>query len=171
VNTPSTPIDIAERPVTGEVSLQLAHVNQQRLDGYSPIVENSHLYEKVVANAPREAIFRASQLVQVYRRDLNYTFLAIRKLEPKWSAPRRVISRAKDSYKLETLEGLPICSSRRLRRFITRDGTSLREAQREVEGAFGLAEEKTDVEGAVEDVGVGEGGVVTVMMNVKTLTA
>jgi len=39
-----------------------------------------------------------------------------------------------------------------------------------VEGAFGLAEEKTDVEGAVEDVGVGEGGVVTVMMNVNRVT-
>ena len=93
VNTPLTPIDIADGPVSGEeVSLQAAYVNQQRFDGYSQIVENAHhrkeaFDKKVGARAPREVIFRAGQLVQVYRSDLDYTFLAIRKLEPKWSAP------------------------------------------------------------------------------------
>jgi len=123
VNTPLTPVNIADGPVTREeVSLQSAYVNQQQLDGYSQIVENAHRQKeafdkKVVARAPREVIFRAGQLVQVYRSDLDYTFLAIRKLEPKWSAPRRIMSRTKNSYKLETLEGLPIggrFSSRRL---------------------------------------------------------
>jgi transposase InsO family protein len=168
VNTPSTPIDVAGGPVTGEdVSLQAVYVNQQRFDGYSQIVENAHrrkeaFDKKVVARAPREVIFRAGQLVQVYRSDLDYTFLAIRKLEPKWSAPRRVISRKKNSYKLKTLEGLPIgghFSSRRLRRFIPRDGTSLQEAQRAVEEALGLAEEKADVEGEAKGVGMGDEGV------------
>jgi len=148
----------------------VAYVNQQRVDGYSQIVENAHrrkeaFDQKVGARAPREVVFRAGQLVQVYRSDLDHTFLAIRKLEPKWSAPRRVIRRTKNSYKLETLEGLPIgghFSSRRLRRLILRDGTSLREAQRAVEEALGLAEEKADVEGEVEDAGVGEEGMVTV---------
>ena len=41
--------------------------------------------KKVVGRAPREVVFRAGQLVQVYRSDLDYTFLAIRK--PKWSVP------------------------------------------------------------------------------------
>ena len=45
-----------------------------------------------------------------------------------------------------------VASSCGLRRFIPRDGTSLREAQRPVEEALGLAEEKADVE--VEDAGV-----------------
>jgi hypothetical protein len=57
-----------------------------------------------------------------------------------------------NSYKFETLEGLPIggrFSSRRLCRFIPRDGTILREAQRAVEEALGLTEEKVDVEGVV----------------------
>ena len=168
VNTPSTPIDVAGGPVTGEeVSLQAAYINQQRFDGYSQIVENAHrrkeaFDKKVVARAPREVVFRAGQLVQVYRSDLNYTFLAIRKLEPKWSAPRRVISRKKNSYKLETLEGLPIggrFSSQRLRCFIPRDGTSLQEAQRAVEEALGLAEEKADVEEEAKGVSVGDEGV------------
>jgi len=165
VNTPSTPVDVADGPVTSEeVSLQSAYVNQQQLDGYSQIVENAHrrkeaFDKKVVARAPREVIFRAGQLVQVYRSDLDYTFLAIRKLEPKWSAPRRIISRTKNSYKLETLEGLPIggrFSSRRLRRFIPRNGTSLQEAQRAVEETLGSAEEEADAEKGVEDVDVAE---------------
>ncbi|KIM35491.1 hypothetical protein M413DRAFT_32443 [Hebeloma cylindrosporum] len=164
VNTPSTPVGVSDGPVTaGEVSLHSAYVNQQRLDGYSQIVENAHrrkeaFDKKVVGRAPREVIFKAGQLVQVYRSDLDYTFLAIRKLEPKWSAPRRVISRTRNSYKLETLEGLPIggrFSSRRLRRFIPRDGTSLLEAQRAVEGALGLEEDAADMEGEIEDVNQG----------------
>lgn len=110
--------------------------------------------KKVEARAPREVIFKAGQLVQIYRSDLDYTFKAIRKLEPKWSAPRRVISRKKNSYKLETLEGLPIegrFSSRRLRRFIPRNGTSLQEAQKAVEEALGLAEERVDAGEVAEE--------------------
>jgi len=87
---------------------------------------------------------------------------AIWKLEPKWLVPQRVISHTKNSYKLESLGGLPIggrFSSRGLRRFIPRDGTSLPEAQREK--ALGLAEEKADVEGEAEGVSVGDEGVGT----------
>jgi len=137
VNTPLTPIDVAGGPVTGEeVSLQAAYINQQRFDGYSQIVENAHrrkeaFNKKVVARAPREVVFRAGQL----------------------------ISCKKNSYQLKTLEGLPIggrFSSRRWRRFIPRDGTSLQEAQRAVEEALGLA---ADVEGEAKGVGVGDEGV------------
>jgi hypothetical protein len=45
---------------------------------------------KLLSRAPREVIFKAGQLVQVYRSDLDFTFKAERKMEPKWSAPRRV---------------------------------------------------------------------------------
>ncbi|KDR77755.1 hypothetical protein GALMADRAFT_412475 [Galerina marginata CBS 339.88] len=104
--------------------------------------------------------FKPGQLVQVYRSDLDYAFKAIRKLEIKWSAPGRVVSCAKNSYKLETLlERLPIggrFSSRRLRRFIPRDGTSLQEAQKAVEDALELGEDATEVEEKVEgEVDVG----------------
>ena len=168
MNTPLTPIDITDGPVSGkEVSLQAAYVNQQWFDGYSQIVENAHCQKeafnkKVGARALHEVIFRAGQLVQVYCSDLDYMFLAIWKLEPKWSAPRHVISCTRNSYKLETLEGLPIgghFSSRRLRCFIPRDGTSLKEAQRAVEEVLGLAEEKADMEGEVKGIGMGDEGV------------
>ena len=81
------------------------------------------------------------------------------KLELKWSAPCHIISRTKNSYKLETLEGLPIggrFSSWHLWCFIPRDGTSLQEVQRAVEEALGLAEEEADAGGEVEDVDVAE---------------
>ncbi|KIK47919.1 hypothetical protein CY34DRAFT_798788 [Suillus luteus UH-Slu-Lm8-n1] len=51
-----------------------------------------------------------------------------RKLVPKWSAPRRVVSRISNSYTLTSLEGFPINGlfhARRLRRFIPRNGTTL----------------------------------------------
>jgi hypothetical protein len=83
------------------------------LDGYAHILTHAHKWKlafdrKLLAQAPREVIFKAGQLVQVYRSDLDFTFKAERKMEPKWSAPRRVTSRDHNSYKLETLEGLPI---------------------------------------------------------------
>ena len=168
MNTPLTLIDIADGLVSGEeVSLQAAYVNQQRFNRYLQIVENAHCQKeafdkKVGARVPCKVIFRAGQLVQVYCSDLDYMFLVIWKLEPKWSAPRRVISHTRNSYKLETLEGLPIgghFSSRHLWRFILRDRTSLQEAQRAVEEALGLAEEKADVEGEVKGVNMGDEGV------------
>jgi hypothetical protein len=78
---------------------------------------------------------------------LDYTFKAERKIEIKWSAPRRIVSRKRNSYALETLEGLPISgrfSSRRLRHFIPRSGTALAEAQLAVEVELGIAEEEGD---------------------------
>jgi hypothetical protein len=56
-------------------------------------------------------------------------------------------------------EGLPIGGrfrSRRLRRSIPRDGTSLQEVQRVIKEALALAEEEADVEGGVKDVDVAE---------------
>ncbi|PPQ92619.1 hypothetical protein CVT25_007819 [Psilocybe cyanescens] len=160
VNTPRTPVEVAQKPVTdGEVLLHSAYVNQQRLDGYSQMVENAYrrkgaFDKKVEARAPREVVFEPGQLVQVYRSDLDYTYKAIRKLEPKWSAPRRVVSRGKNSYKIETLEGLAIggrFSARRLRRFIPREGTCLEAAQCAVEQALKADDDVDDEQSEAED--------------------
>jgi hypothetical protein len=70
-----------------------------------------------------------------------------RKMEPKWSAPRQVTSRVRNSYKLETLEGLPIgnrFSSQQLRRFIPRNGTALHEAQEAIKKIWGKQEAEED---------------------------
>jgi hypothetical protein len=154
INTKRTPTNQTDEEVsTEEVEVQMAYVEQQRLDGYAHISSHAHRRKlafdrKVLAQAPREVIFKAGQLVQVYRSDLDFTFKTERKMVPKWSAPRRVTSRDRNSYKLETLEGLPIgnrFSSRRLRRFIPRTGTMLNEAQMAIEKKRSDQEAKDDI--------------------------
>jgi hypothetical protein len=86
-------------------------------------------------------------LVQVYRSDLDFTFKTDRKLLPKFSAPRRVVRRKRNSYLLETLEGFPIAgrfSSRRLRQFIPRKGTALDDLQGAIEKEWRAREEAED---------------------------
>jgi hypothetical protein len=126
---------------TKEVEVQMAYVEQQRTDGYDLILSHTHKRKlvfdrRLLSQAPKEVIFKAGQLVQVYRSDLDFTFKAERKMEPKWSAPRRVTSQDRNSYKLETLEGLPIgnrFSSWQLHRFIPRNSTMLHETQMAIE--------------------------------------
>jgi transposase InsO family protein len=153
INTQCTPLSQAEGEVSAEeIDVQMAYVEQQRLDGYAHILSHAHKRKlafdrKLLARAPKEVIFKAGQLVQVYRSNLDFTFKTDRKMEPKWSAPRRITSRDRNSYKLETLEGLPIgnrFSSRRLRRFIPRNGTALHEAQEAIEKLRGDQEAEAD---------------------------
>ena len=148
----TTPDNLEEEVSAAEVDIQLAYIEQQRTDGYDHILSHAHKRKlafdrKLLSRAPKEVIFKAGQLVQVYRSDLDFTFKAKRKMEPKWSAPRRITSRDRNSYKLETLEGLPIgnrFSSRHLRRFIPRNSTALHEAQEAIEMLWGKQEAKED---------------------------
>lgn len=154
VNTRETPVEISamEAVTAGDVAQQMAYVEQQRVDGYSQIMEHASRRKAafdraVMAGAPREVVFKAGQLVQVYRSDLDFTFQTIRKLEPKWSVPRRVVKRNRNSYTIATLQGVLIpgrFSSRRLRRFIPRRGTTLATEQELVEARLALAEEEAD---------------------------
>ena len=68
------------------LSHQVAYVEQQQLDGYTHISSHAHKQKlafdrKVLSRAPREVIFKAGQLVQVYRSDLDFTFKAEWKME------------------------------------------------------------------------------------------
>ena len=154
INTNTTPptTAVSAPPTPEEVEIQMAYVDQHRFDGYSQIVEHAHRRKKafdkqVLSHPPREVIFKAGDLVQVYRSDLDYTFKTDRKLLPKFSAPRRVVSRNQNSYQLETLEGFPIAgkfSSRRLRQFIPRQGTELEKTQAVIEGEWRRREEEED---------------------------
>ena len=131
----------------------MAYVDQHRFDGYSQIVEHAQRRKatfdrQVLTNPPREVVFRAGDLVQVYRSDLDFTLATERKLLPKFSAPRRIVSRNQNSYQLETLEGFPIAgkfSSRRLRQFIPRQGTELERTQELIEGEWRRREEEGDM--------------------------
>ncbi|KAJ7187612.1 hypothetical protein GGX14DRAFT_580934 [Mycena pura] len=129
----------------------MAYMGQLRLDGYAEIVDHAvrrkaQFDKKVLARAPKEVtvIFKTGSLVQVYntKYEAGATFLVERKMVSMWSAPRRITSRSQNSYKLETLEGLPLgsrWSSRLLRQFIPRRrSTLLHELQ--LEWARGLEE-------------------------------
>jgi DNA polymerase III psi subunit len=75
-------------------------------------------------------------------------------MEPKWLAPCQVTSRDCNSYKLETLEGLPIgnrFSFWRLQRFIPCSGTALHKVQAEIEKLQGKQEAKEDIMQRVEE--------------------
>jgi hypothetical protein len=153
VNTkPTVPEDIVSEPTAEEVDIQMAYIDHQRFDGYAQTVDHAHrrkaaFDKQVLDRPPRETTFRAGDLVQVYRSDLDFTFKTDRKLLPKFSAPRRVVSRNKNSYQLETLEGLPIggrFSSRRLRLFIPRKGTEVEAIQTTIEKEWCEREDADD---------------------------
>jgi hypothetical protein len=122
-----------EPPSAEEVAMHLALVEQQRLDGYSAIVEHAAKRKivfdaKLLQRAPRDIIFKTGDLVQTHATQWVRTFAAIRKLIPMWSPPRRIVARKLNSYTLETLDGEPmdgVYNARRLRMFEPREGTKL----------------------------------------------
>ncbi|KAG6827580.1 hypothetical protein H0H87_004416 [Tephrocybe sp. NHM501043] len=138
INTAHTPKSMAsEEPKHADVIVQMAYMDQLHLDGYAVIVEHTEKCKvefdrKVTVRAPKEVIFKVGQLMQVYRNNLNFTFQVGHKMEPKWSAPQRVVSCDRNSYKLETLEGLPIV------------GTQLHKVQEAIEEMRGEEEKKAD---------------------------
>ncbi|KIK25793.1 hypothetical protein PISMIDRAFT_96162 [Pisolithus microcarpus 441] len=156
VNTTRTPVEaITTEPSAEEVDVQLAYVEQQRLDGTDlaalHAVKRKATFDwKVLRTHPGEVVFQGGQLVQVYDNALDNTLTTARKLRPRWSAPRRVTDQVGNSYRVQTLEGFPINSlihARRLRRFVPREGTALAEVQQEQEEGL----EETRQEEANED--------------------
>jgi len=126
------PEDI-EPPSEEEVAIHLALTEQQRLDGYSAIVDHAakrkqRFDSKVLKRKPGNVTFKPGDLVQVHATKWVHSLAAIKKLIPMWSPPRRVFSKKRNSYTLETLEGDPVdgvFNARRLRAFEPREGTKL----------------------------------------------
>jgi hypothetical protein len=122
-----------EPPSEEEVAIHLALTEQQRLDGYSAIVDHAakrkqRFDSKVLKHKPGNVIFKPGDLVQVHATKWVHSLAAIKKLIPMWSPPRRVILKKRNSYTLETLEGEPVdgvFNARRLRAFEPREGTKL----------------------------------------------
>ena len=142
VNTKPTNLNNLILPITeNNTALQMAYVAQQRLDGYAEAIAHAlkrkmAFDRRVLAQKPGEVIFSKGQLVQIYRNDLDYTLKTERKLLPKWSTPHCIASQQLNSYTLETLNRDPVpgsFSTRCLRHFIPREGTTLAEEQRAIE--------------------------------------
>ena len=127
-----SPEDI-ELPTEEEIAVHMALVEQRHLDGYAATVDHaakrkSEFDKKLLQRAPRNVVFQPGDLVQVHATEWVHTFTSIKKLVPMWSIPRRVASRLRNSYTLESLDGvlLPgLYNARRLRAFEPRDGTRL----------------------------------------------
>ncbi|KAG6814768.1 hypothetical protein H0H87_007474 [Tephrocybe sp. NHM501043] len=134
INTACTPKSMASKePKHADVIVQMAYMDQLCLDGYAAIVEYAEKCKvefdrNVTVRAPKEVIFKAGQLMQVYQNDLDFTFQVGCKMEPKWSAPQCVVSRDRNPYKLKTLEV----------------STQLHEAQEAIEETWGEEEKKVD---------------------------
>jgi transposase InsO family protein len=157
VNTTPTAVADANNELTvSEVNVHMAYVDQQRLDGASHIAAHatkrkSVFDKKVLRSHAGEVIFEPGQLVQVYANATEMTMASSKKLIPRWSAPRRVVSRISNSYTLTSLEGFPINGlfhARRLRRFIPRNGTALAELEEALQnkGADEAEDEAGDIQ-------------------------
>jgi hypothetical protein len=125
--------DSIQAPTEEEISLHMALVEQQRLDGYSSIIDHAArrkdiFNKKVQRHTPRIVVFQPGDLVQVHASKWVHTLALIKKLIPMWSIPHCVVTHQLNSYTLETLGGLPLAgvfNSRRLRAFEPREGTQL----------------------------------------------
>ena len=134
INTPKTPLEesCSVLRVT-DVDTQAAYAAQQRLDGYSAAVihalKRKEAFDRRVTNSNAgHVVFEVGQLVQVYHSRDDFTFKSSRKIIPRWSVPRRVVERLQNSYRLETMKGVPVpglVHARRLRAYSPREGSHL----------------------------------------------
>ena len=134
MNTARTPPTmLMSEPTQHDVNVQMAYIDQQRLDETNHMVlhavkQKAVFDHKVQHTNTGEVVFTQDQLVQVYNNSLNTTLSTTCKLLPQWSAPCHIIQQAGNSYTLQTLEGFPVpgwVHTRCLHEFIPCRGTNL----------------------------------------------
>jgi len=181
VNTSETPITVSsEELAEASIAIQNEYVAQQNLDAYSHILDHANkrkaaFDKKVLASRDGVIEYKKGDLVQIRDSKLDFTLATEAKLLPRWGAPHRVVDCIRNSYRLQTIQGLPVSgvvSARRLRRFIPRPGTELEHEQIEIEmGRVGIPDEVMEGldyeeeegdrdEGEVDDIVLGEGEIV-----------
>ena len=131
VNTSKTPVEVSSSFLPpSDIDNHMTYTAQQRLDGYAEAVQHAvrrkaAFDRRVIKSKAGVVEFKEGQLVQVYRNKIALKLGTERKLTPLWSPPRRVIERLLNSYRLETLEGVPLdglFNARHLRNFSPREG-------------------------------------------------
>jgi hypothetical protein len=114
VNTiPNTTADASIAPSMSDINVHMAYMEQQRLDGANQATAHTTRWKaafdkRVMQSRAGEVVFEPGQLVQVYANTLDMTVSNARKLTPKWSVPRQIISKLGNSYTLTSLEGFPL---------------------------------------------------------------
>lgn len=119
INTNWMPLaEISTEPIPKEAGIYMGLAEQKCFDRYAQMVEHKGAFNKwVQAHLPWEVIFKPGSLVQLYRRDLDYTFKTERELLPDFSIPQWAVSHNQHSYKIETLEGYLITGKFSLRHY------------------------------------------------------
>ncbi|KAJ6570797.1 hypothetical protein B0H10DRAFT_2237647 [Mycena sp. CBHHK59/15] len=113
VNTNDTPLEISTSELAeNEVGLQNAYLEQQTLDAYSHVVEHAikrkEAFDKRVMNSGDGVIeYKKGDLVQILDSSLDLTLSTESKILPCWGQPHRVVDCIRNSYRLETIHGLP----------------------------------------------------------------
>jgi len=149
VNTLKTPLEVSCSflPLS-DVDSHMTYAAQQQLDRYAKAV--NHAVRQKAAFDRRVKMFKAGvvnfkkgQLVQVYDNKLASTLSTERKIAPMWSPPCRIAEHLLNSYKLETLEGVPLDGlyhTRCLWSFMPREGTLLAAEQKKLEEVLASTE-------------------------------
>ena len=149
VNTSKTPVEVSSSFLPpSDIDNHMTYAAQQRLDGY--------------------AEFKEGQFVQVYRNKIALKLGTECKLTPLWPPPHRITEHLLNSYRLETLEGIPLdglFNARHLRNFSPREGTELAAQQKVVEEHLASQELDTGDPAAVKVVELLDEGSEEVIMD------
>jgi hypothetical protein len=151
-------------------------VGQQNLDVYSHILDHANKWKtafdkKVLASKDGVIEYKKGNLVQIRDSKLDFTLATEVKLLLQWGAPHRVVDCIQNSYRLQTIQGLPVSgvvSAQRLHGFIPRPRMELECKQIEIEmDRVGIPDEVMEEldfeeeegdrdEGEVDDIVLGE---------------
>ena len=165
-----TPLAVSSAELAeSDIRIQNQYVTQQNLDAYSHMVEHAAkrkaAFDRKVALSRDGVIeYKRGDLVQIRDSRLDLTLSTEAKLLPHWGTPHRVVDQRRNSYRLETVQGLPVggmFSARHLWRFIPRPGTELVTQQLEIESKrVGVPDEPMEGLDFQEDEMDGEEGTV-----------
>ena len=122
-NSPKATVEeIHERASNLDTEIHMAYAAQQRLDGYAKAVKHaqqrkSAFDRKVLRSKDGLVNFKAGDLVQIHRSELEHTLASHAKLAPQWSEPYRVTEASPNACKLETIEGHTLEGKFQFRRY------------------------------------------------------
>ena len=138
VNTSKMPVEVSSSFLPpSDIDNHMMYAAQQQLDGYAEAVQCKTAFDRRVTKSGAGMVeFKKGQLVQVYRNKVALKLSTECKLVPLWSSPHHVTEHLLNSYRLKTLEGVPLdglFNVRCLRGFSPKEGTKSAMQQKTVE--------------------------------------
>ena len=109
-----TPLAVSSAELAeSDIRIQNQYTTQQNLDTYSHMVEHAAKRKaafdcKVTSSCDGVIEYKRGDLVQIQDSRLDLTLLMEAKLLPRWGTPHQVVDQWHNSYRLETVQGLPV---------------------------------------------------------------